>query len=48
MLFDFDAIPVIKNEALQQLPEAVNRKIVKNSHEIVFEEEDKNFREKSD
>jgi len=48
MLFDFYAIQVMKNEKLQQLPEAVNKKIVKNSHEIVFEEEDKNFREKSD
>ncbi|XP_071627580.1 uncharacterized protein [Temnothorax longispinosus] len=40
-VFDFDAIQIIENEELQQLPEAVNREIVKNSEEIVFEEEEK-------
>ncbi|KAL0123022.1 hypothetical protein PUN28_007569 [Cardiocondyla obscurior] len=38
--FDFNAIQVMENEELQQLPEAVNMEIVKNSEEIVFEEED--------
>lgn len=40
-MFDFNAIQVIEDEELQQLPEAVNREIVKNSQEIVFEEEEK-------
>ncbi|XP_063981362.1 uncharacterized protein LOC135164696 isoform X2 [Diachasmimorpha longicaudata] len=36
---DPDAIQVIGDMELQQLPEAVNREILKNSREIVFEEE---------
>lgn len=40
-MFDFNAIQVIEDEELQQLPEAVNREIVKNSQEIIFEEEEK-------
>lgn len=40
-MFDFDAIQVMENEELQQLSEAVNKEIVKNSEEIVFEEEEK-------
>lgn len=38
-MFNFDAIQVIKNEKLQQLPEMVSREIVKNSKEIIFEKE---------
>lgn len=40
-MFDFDAIQVMEHEELQQLPEAVNREIMKNSQEIVFDEEEK-------
>ncbi|XP_025990999.1 uncharacterized protein LOC105193868 isoform X3 [Solenopsis invicta] len=40
-MFDFDTIQVMENEEMQQLPEAVNKEIVKNSQVIVFEEEDK-------
>lgn len=40
-MFDFDAIQVMEHEELQQLPEAVNREIVKNSEEIVYDEEEK-------
>lgn len=39
---DPDAIQVMADVELQQLPEAVNREIIKNSREIVFEED---FRE---
>ncbi|XP_011341257.1 uncharacterized protein LOC105281618 isoform X2 [Ooceraea biroi] len=38
--FDPDAIQVMEDVELQQLPEAVNREIVKNSQEIVYEEEE--------
>lgn len=38
--FDPDAIQVMQDIEFEQLPEAVNREIVKNSEEIVFEEEE--------
>lgn len=38
--FDPDAIQLMEDVELQQLPEAVNREIVKNSQDIVYEEED--------
>lgn len=40
-VFDFDTIQIMENEELQQLSEAVNKEIVKNSQDIVFEEEEK-------
>ncbi|XP_020300461.1 uncharacterized protein LOC109864053 isoform X2 [Pseudomyrmex gracilis] len=38
--FDPDAIQVMQDTEFEQLPEAVNREIVKNSEEIVFEDEE--------
>lgn len=44
-VFDFnpDAIQIIEDVELQQLPEPVNREIMKNSHEIIFEEKEENL-----
>lgn len=42
--FDPDAIQIMEDMELQQLPEAVNREILKNSQEIIFEKEEEESR----
>lgn len=43
--FDSDAIQIIEDVELQQLPEIINKEIVKNSQEIVFKEKQGNLKE---
>lgn len=43
-MFNFDAIQVMEDTELAQLPEAVNREILKNSQEITFGEEEEILR----